>query len=270
MPDGQPKQHLAEPRFGGGTVGAMTLGERLRAAIDAKNKSHAWVAEEVGMTTGSLSAILTGKSQDPSFFTVLAIVRAIDEPLNAIVDDPLIFWSNDDLNTLRNSAGWIVERTSRPDAGTPLAIPPRRKPRNARSAVLPVAATPDAVLYPDAFELPRRRIPSKYVKLRADAVFSVQGESMTGENIHPGDLLYVHRTPEIADGVGRIVVCTVDGVPLVKRLRTRGRKLLLESAHEGIEPRIVDESAAHFRLIGVVVGRAGHDEPPPRHRKVQR
>jgi transcriptional regulator with XRE-family HTH domain len=44
----------------------MSLGERLRAAIDGKNISHAWVAGEVGITPASLSAILTGKTADPS------------------------------------------------------------------------------------------------------------------------------------------------------------------------------------------------------------
>lgn len=252
----QAEQYPIEPRFAGGTVGAMTLGERLRAAIDAKNKSHAWVAEEVGITRASLSSILTGKTADPSFFTVLAIARVIGEPLSAIVDDPLIYWRADELERLRESGEWIVERTARRGAGTPLTIPPRRKMRSGRQAVLPAVATPDAVIYADAFELPRRRIPARHARAGADAVFSVRGESMTGEKIHPGDLLYVRRTANVADAIGRIVVCTVDGVPVVKRLRTRGRKVVLESASEGVEPWVIDESSARFRLIGVVIATA--------------
>jgi SOS-response transcriptional repressor LexA len=252
--DRQLEEHLLEARFGGGTVGAMKLADRLRAAIDAKNISHAWVAEEVGMTPGALSNILTGMTNDPSFFTVLAIARAIKEPLSAIVDDPNIFWTNEELGRLRDTGEWLVKRTMPEHAGTMLEIPARKKGRSKRPAVHPVAASADVVLYPDAFELPKGRIPARYKNLRADAVFSVEGESMTGDNIHPRDLLYVHRTRATAQAIGRIVVCTVDDMILVKRLRTRGRKLILESAHPGHKPMTVDEESSRFRLIGIVVG----------------
>jgi SOS-response transcriptional repressor LexA len=233
----------------------MTLGERLRAAIDAKNLTHAWVAEEVGMTKTALSNILTGASKDPSFFTVVAIARVINEPLSAIADDPSIFWTNEEIGRLRETGQWLVERTSREHAGTPIEIPPRKKGRRRdRATVLPVAATAGMVLYPDAFETPKQRIPKQFARLHADAVFSVQGESMTGANILPGDLLYVHRTGATDEAIGRIVVCMVDDMILVKRLKTRGRKLILESAHRGHKPMTVDEDSSRFRLIGIVVG----------------
>jgi SOS-response transcriptional repressor LexA len=250
----QLEQHLGGPSFGGGTVGAMTLGERLRAVIDAKNLTHAWVADEVGMTKTALSNILTGTSKDPSFFTVLAIARVIKEPLSAIVDDPSIFWTNEELGRLRDTGQWLVERTSREHPGTPIEIPPRKKGRRKAMGAFPVAAGPGVTLYPDAFEQPKQRIPKRYTQLHADAVFSVQGESMTGENIFPGDLLYVHRTRATAEAIGRIVVCTVDDMILVKRLATRGRKLVLKSAHQGYKPMVVDENSSRWRLIGIVIG----------------
>lgn len=232
----------------------MTLGERLRAAIDAKNKSHSWVAEEVGMTAASLSHILNGKTKDPSFFTVLAIVRAIGERMGAVADDPLTVWSSDELERLQTTGRWLTERTTREHSADPLQIPPRKKARGNRPRVLPVAATSGGVLYPDAFELLRKRIPAQHKRAGADAVFSVRGESMTGENIEPGDLLYVHRTPDTAAAIGRIVVCEVDDMTLVKRLRTHGRKLLLVSAHRGHRTMTIDEDSERFKLVGIVVG----------------
>jgi len=230
----------------------MTLGERLRKAIDGKNKSHAWVAQEVGITPASLSAILTGKTEDPSFFTVLAIARTLGEPLSAIVDDPLHYWKAEELGKLEELGGWLVERTVRKGAGQPLAIPPRRKQGGGRTRVLPVAATPDFVLYPDAFEQPRKRIPAKY-RRNADAVFSVTGESMIGENIQPRDLLYVRRTSSMEDAVGRIVVCTVDDMILVKRLMKRDGALVLESANPTAPVMRINEDAVRFALIGIVI-----------------
>jgi SOS-response transcriptional repressor LexA len=241
-------------RFGGGTVAVMKFGERLRAVIDAKNKSHAWVAAEVGMTPGALSNILTGTTTDPSFFTVLAIARAIGEPLSAIIDDPSVFWTNEELERLREIGGWLVKRTTPGQAGAMVEIPARRKGRSKVPNAHLVAASPAVTLYPDAFEQPKRRIPARYKQLHADAIFSVEGESMTGENIYPGDLLYVHRTAATDEAIGRIVVCTVDDMILVKRLGTRGRKLLLKSAHKGHKVMVVDENSSRFRLIGVVVG----------------
>lgn len=205
------------------------------------------------MTPGALSNILTGTTTDPSFFTVLAIARAINEPLSAIVDDPSIFWTNEELSRLRETGEWLIRRTTPEDAGTLLEIPPRQKGRS-RQVAVPVAASAGVTLYPDAFELPKGRIPARHKNLHADAVFSVQGDSLTGENIFSGDLLYVHRTRATAEAIGRIVVCSYDDMILVKRLGTRGRKLILESAHRGHKTMTVDEESSRFRLIGIVVG----------------
>jgi SOS-response transcriptional repressor LexA len=232
----------------------MTLGERLRAAIDARKLSHAWVAEEVGMTAASLSSILTGKTTDPSFFTVLAIARVIGEPISALVDDPLHIWTNEELGRLIESGRWLYERATRERAGRPLDIPPRKKARPVRAQVHPVAASAGGVVYPDAFELPQKRIPARYSRMNADSVFSVRGDSMTGEAIFPGDLLYVRRTPQIDAAIGKIVVCVVEDMLLVKRLATRGEQLVLASAHPDHPPMMVDENSSRFHLIGIVVG----------------
>jgi SOS-response transcriptional repressor LexA len=208
----------------------------------------------VGMTPAALSNIVTGVTKDPSFFTVLAIARVIKEPLSAIVDDPRIFWTNEDLTRLQQTGEWLARRARPEHAGTPLEVPPRKKGRRKAMAVIPVAASPGIALDPDAFELPKRRIPARYRNQQADVVFSVQGESMTGENMFPGDLLYVRRTHATSEAIGRIVVCSVDDMILVKRLGTRGRKLLLESAHRGYKPMLVDESSSRWRLIGIVIG----------------
>ncbi|MGH7490551.1 MAG: S24 family peptidase, partial [bacterium] len=225
----------------------------IRAAITAKNMSQAGVAEEVGMTSTALSHILTGKTKDPSFFTVLAIARVLKEPLSAIVDDPAIFWTNEELKRLRETGDWMVRKTTPEHAGTPLVIPPREKGRKTLAKIHQVAAG-GVELYPDASEQKRKQIPARYKAMGADAVFEVHGESMTGESINPSDLLYVRRTHATAEAVGRIVVCTVDDMILVKRLGTRGRKLVLKSAHPGHKPMIVDEESSRFRLIGIVVG----------------
>lgn len=52
-----------------------------------------------------------------------------------------------------------------------------------------------------------------------------EGESMLGAGIHPGDVLVVDRS--VHAGVGKIVVCALDGELTVKRLRSKEGKLVL-------------------------------------------
>ncbi len=234
----------------------MSLGERIRALIDAKNLAHRWVAEEVGITAPALSRILDGTTRDPSFFTVYAIAAVIKEPVSAIVGDSPLIWSKDDIEKLAFHGEWLVERTKGRLAVTPLPIPARRKSGGTKAKVVPVAATPRSGLEPAAFELPEKRIPPKMKKERATRVFQVVGESMTGAGYEDGDLVYVRPDREPRSAVGKVVVCTVDGTPLLKHLRTRGRRLLLESSHPKHPPMLVDEESERFRLVGVVIGKS--------------
>ena len=52
-----------------------------------------------------------------------------------------------------------------------------------------------------------------------------QGESMLGAGINPDDILVVDRSAHA--GVGKIVVCALDGELTVKRLRSKEGKLVL-------------------------------------------
>jgi len=52
-----------------------------------------------------------------------------------------------------------------------------------------------------------------------------EGESMLGAGIHPDDILVVDRS--VHPGVGKIVVCALDGELTVKRLRSKEGKLVL-------------------------------------------
>lgn len=58
----------------------------------------------------------------------------------------------------------------------------------------------------------------------------VIGDSMTGAEIHPGDLIAVDRA--IAPRDGHVVVAVLEGEHTVKRLRIRGPRVYLEAANE--------------------------------------
>jgi SOS-response transcriptional repressor LexA len=234
----------------------MHLGERLRALIDGKNLAHRWVAEEVGITAAALSRILDGTTRDPSFFTIYAIAVAIKEPISAIVGDSPFIWSTEDLDQLSEHGEWIVERTKGRQVVSPLPIPERRRAGGKVTKVIPVAASHRSGLEPSAFEQPNKRIPREMKDRGANGVFQVVGESMTGAGYEDGDLVYVRPNREPQSAVGKVVVCLVDGTPLIKHLRTRGRKLLLESAHPDHPPMPINEDSERFKLIGIVIGKS--------------
>jgi len=90
---------------------------------------------------------------------------------------------------------------------------------------------------------------------RADFALRVEGDSMIDAGILPGDLVLVQQTRS-ADS-GEIVVALLGegeaAEATVKRLRTRGRRIVLEPANRRLRPRTVDP-AEGFALAGRVVG----------------
>jgi DNA polymerase V len=77
----------------------------------------------------------------------------------------------------------------------------------------------------------------------------VEGESMIGAGIHPGDTLVVDRAEEPADN--KIVVAMIDGRFAVKRLRRRGSRLYLASENAALPPLPITEGMT-FEVWGVV------------------
>jgi transcriptional regulator with XRE-family HTH domain len=233
----------------------MKLGERIRELVDAKNLTHSWVAVEAGMTPTTFSRILNGETEDPSFFTILRIALVLNEPISAIAGDAAEVWSNEDLERLAADSAWAASRAVvRTRTSTNLDMPARAKSSGPKR-VLPVAADRRGALEPESFELPDARIPAEFRRRGADTVFSVIGDSMTGAGYNEGDIVYVASTRDVRAAANKIVVCTIDGVPLLKLLRIDDLKNVLESAHPAHPPRVIDEDAERFRLRGIVVGR---------------
>ncbi|HIG79671.1 MAG TPA: translesion error-prone DNA polymerase V autoproteolytic subunit [Cycloclasticus sp.] len=76
-----------------------------------------------------------------------------------------------------------------------------------------------------------------------------EGESMLGAGIHPDDVLVVDRS--VHPGVGKIVVCALDGELTVKRLRSKEGKLVLAPENPNY-PDIPLEGEVDMVIWGVV------------------
>ncbi len=91
---------------------------------------------------------------------------------------------------------------------------------------------------------------------RADYLLRVRGQSMKDAGIVDGDLLAVHRTAEARSG--QVVVARLGEEVTVKRLKRRGRDVVLVAENPDFAPIAVDP-AKGFAIEGIAVGliRAG-------------
>lgn len=91
-----------------------------------------------------------------------------------------------------------------------------------------------------------------YVVRNQAATFFLRaaGDSMLGVGIHDGDLLVVDRSAEAAHG--KVVIASVDGELLVKKLAKRQNRVYLDPANPDFTPiDITDREYIH--IWGVVV-----------------
>ncbi len=87
---------------------------------------------------------------------------------------------------------------------------------------------------------------------RADYLLRVSGMSMRDAGIMDGDLLAVHRTPEVR--AGQIVVARVHDEVTVKTFTRKGQVVTLLPANPDFEPIVVDTRRDPLSIEGVAVG----------------
>jgi repressor LexA len=83
-------------------------------------------------------------------------------------------------------------------------------------------------------------------------ILQVQGESMIGAHILPGDHAVVRRQ-EAAEN-GDIVVALLNDEATVKRVFFRGDEVLLQPENPAMEPIVVRQGETRFQILGKVTG----------------
>ncbi|HOI09164.1 MAG TPA: transcriptional repressor LexA [Myxococcota bacterium] len=96
--------------------------------------------------------------------------------------------------------------------------------------------------------------PDAFLGTEPDFALRVQGDSMTGDGILPGDLIFVRNQPVARRG--EIVVALLDDEATVKRFQPDpdGLRATLVASNPAYPPIPVDLSDDRFRILGVVVG----------------
>jgi len=105
----------------------------------------------------------------------------------------------------------------------------------------------------------RYQIDPQLFQPRPHYLLKVQGMSMKNAGIMHGDLVAVHRTPEVRNR--QIVVARLENEVTVKRYRQEGTIVWLLPENEDFQPIRVDLKAQPMIIEGVVVGvlRRGKD-----------
>jgi repressor LexA len=96
------------------------------------------------------------------------------------------------------------------------------------------------------------RIDTAIFDQRPHYLLRVEGLSMRDAGILDGDLVAVHRTPEVRSG--QIIVARLDDEVTVKRYRQEGTVVWLMPENDAFEPIRVDLKEENMVIEGVVVG----------------
>ena len=226
----------------------MTIGQRLRLAIGRAGLTQKEIARRAGLQEATVSDVLNDRIR-PSFATVERMVVAIGATFGRIFDEPRVSLSAEDAMLIRDFRD-LPDRLLAADAPvTAATAPPVRKRTPRRRAVKVAAATADSH---EVQNLPAEPIPERYYRMGARRAFAVVTDSMIGDGIVDGSVIYVRPAADIEAADGEIIVCTLNGTRYLKRLSLRGRRRVLESASPRY-PALVVTRGDELALIGVVV-----------------
>ena len=245
--------------------------ERLIRAIVESEVKRSWLAEEAGIGKSTLSRIEKGKKKIVDVRLFNRLVRALGQQPSMFLGEPESPFLTWDLQKIRDAVSLLYDKFVRPEPvrsepnaqllagrvsrrrGVPAQSDSKRVAKRFRAA-----ATPDRETFQDDEDVPEREIPAHYAGLGAKYVFKAEGDSMIDVGITNRDIVFVRPEGDPRTARGKVVVCRVGGSEYIKILHIERGRIHLLSANERFKPRIVDEEADNFELIGVVVGRSGY------------
>jgi len=243
----------------------IDIGARLRQLLDQRGLTQTRVAELAGLPIETVNRIVKGVTKNPGVYTLVKLAGALDVTVGWFLGEKGFEFTPERRGELRRFLAWGEEllNVTQPDntelqAPNASAVTLGRKPAHRvqrRGRATPVSATDWRESFGDRRVEQEMEIPEQFAQRGATLIFRAEGESMIGEHIADGDLLYVVEEQDPRHARGRIVVCVVSGSPYVKRLElTAGRRIRLVSANERFAPMVFDEDQVEWSLVGIVVG----------------
>jgi len=225
--------------------GCPDLGARIYELLQERGIKQARVAPELRLSPGQVSKLLNDKV-DMSVGAFLHFMHRLQERPSAFLGEKNAL-SIELLQALR-ALVQIAMPVLRPAGSETTAGETRLVP------LLRVAATPDNETYDDDHEPRLHALPHEY-NGPDTAAFEVVGDSMIGEAILSGDVVFTRPARNLADYTDRIIVCAVQGYRHLKRLRRPRGKVVLESTEPAKNVWELNQGErASFKAIGIVIG----------------
>jgi transcriptional regulator with XRE-family HTH domain len=201
---------------------------RLRDLMDQRRLTYGQVAELSGVVDETVGRIVRGTTANPSVDTLARIANGLGVTVGWILGEKGFEFSENDRLQLRRFLDWgeaILKATQpekkeleRPNVSVVSLGRKPPPPSSRRGRATPVSATDWRESFGDRREEREVDIPQQFAARGATHVFRAEGESMIGDHIANGDLLYVAEEADPRRAWGCIVVCVVGGSPSVKRL----------------------------------------------------
>jgi SOS-response transcriptional repressor LexA len=232
-----------------GSVRAVDLSSRLRAAIAALGYTQSWVAVRSNVPEETISRIVTGDTKNPQVGTLLKIAPVLGVTVGWLLGERTA--------PLTSAEATIIARAieilkTRIDGGSGEA-----KPNAVAVARAPEARIANAEVWPEILALPEAPVPREAAMRGATVIFRAEGDAMRACGILAGDRLFVRPVDDVRQAIDEIVVCRFAGDWHARRLTIAGDRIHLVSGNEHDAPITVDEKSGDFVLFGIVVARAG-------------
>lgn len=229
----------------------MTIGQRLRRAMENASLTQKEIAVRTGLEQATVSDIVNDRT-NPKFRTVERMVEAIGTTFGEMFDEPRIYLSPRDVETLNRSTD-LNQRLLANDAAQ----------KELRGTVLPgtkaepmrrgdIIRDPRAHRADEVVLLANYKIPEAFVRERARQAYRVLTDTMIGAGILEGDTIYVRTTVADVEADGEIVVCRLNGALKLKKLDLRGGTRVLRNANRMYDDLTVTGNDT-FAMVGIVV-----------------
>ena len=86
----------------------------------------------------------------------------------------------------------------------------------------------------------------------ADFALTIKGDSMIGDNIHPGDIVFIKQQPTVE--IGEIAAVLIDGDATLKHFYRDGDSVTLVSSNTKYKPMVYHKGDCdEFRILGKAV-----------------
>lgn len=87
---------------------------------------------------------------------------------------------------------------------------------------------------------------------KADFALTVKGDSMIGDNIHPGDIVFIRQQPTVE--IGEIAAVLIDGDATLKHFYYDGDSVTLVSSNPTYKPMVFHKGDCdEFRVLGKAI-----------------